>query len=208
MAELTGYMQVNLATLVEEIGEQKVKAMLSNFHCPRNLDIEEFIRYKAIEFSKQGTAKTHLVYTSYKDKVVLIGYYALTIQPFDIKKSANLSSNMRKRISRFAKYDDEYKLYRIPAPLIGQLGKNFDNNYNDLITGDELLAMACKRIQDMQKVFGGKVAFLECEDIQGLVAFYERNRFKRFDNRNLAGREREKAKVPYYVQMVRYFETS
>lgn len=208
MVELTGYSQVNLAMLVEELGEQEVKTMLSTFCCPRNADVEDFLRNKAIEFSKQGTAKTHLIYTSYKGEVVLAAYYALTLQPFDIKRTSNLSATMRKRIKRFAKYDENYKVYRVSAPLIGQLAKNYNNGYDNLITGDELLELACRRIQDMQLDFGGKVAFLECEDISGLVNFYERNGFKAFDHRNLAGAERKKSKTPYYVQMVKWFESN
>lgn len=34
----------------------------------------------------------------------------------------------------------------IVAPLIAQLGKNYANGYNKLITGDELLAMALEKL--------------------------------------------------------------
>ena len=59
---MTGFKIVNLKLLVEEIGEEETKTLLSNFSCPLNEDVEEFLRIKAIEFSKQGLAQTHLVF--------------------------------------------------------------------------------------------------------------------------------------------------
>ena len=35
-----------------------------------------------------------------------------------------------KRLLRFANYDEDIKGYHIALPLIGQLGKNYYNNYN------------------------------------------------------------------------------
>lgn len=54
-------------------------------------------------------------------------------------KKGTLSSKLSKRISKFGTYDDNLKGYNIAAPLIAQLGKNFTNELNKLITGDELL---------------------------------------------------------------------
>ena len=48
-----GYKVVNLKILVDEMGEEFAKNFLSDFSCHLNLDVESFLRYKAIEFSKQ-----------------------------------------------------------------------------------------------------------------------------------------------------------
>lgn len=88
-------------------------------------------------------------------------------------------------------------------PLIGQLAKNYTNNYDTLITGDQLLSFACDKIKEFQLSLGGKMAYLECEDTPGLVAFYERNGFYRFANRNLD--RDEIGEQRYLVQMIRYF---
>ena len=37
-----------------------------------NEDVEKFLKEKAIEFSKQGLASTHLIFSSYQEKLVLI----------------------------------------------------------------------------------------------------------------------------------------
>lgn len=90
-------------------------------------------------------------------------------------------------------------------PLIGQLGKNYACGYDSLITGDELLKMACDRIRRMQLDMGGKLAYLECEDTPGLIRFYEENGFYRFGNRNLD--KDEPGQKRYLAQMIKYFSS-
>ena len=50
---MTGYKIVNLRMLVEELGEEPVKTLLSKFSCPLNPDVEGFLQTKAIEFSQK-----------------------------------------------------------------------------------------------------------------------------------------------------------
>ena len=61
---MTGYKIVNLKMMIEELGEDRAKAILSQFSCPLNKDVEQFLRTKAISFAKQGWAQTHLVMAS------------------------------------------------------------------------------------------------------------------------------------------------
>ena len=210
MPAITGYKQVSLKELVNtfnrigESGELKAAAILSTFSCPLNPDVEDFIRSKAIEFSKQGIAATHLVFASYQDQVVLVGYYALANKPVCIKGS-ELNSNWRSKMSRFAKYDVDSKRYYIALPLIGQLGKNFCNDYNKLITGAELLQMALDKIRETQYIMGGKITYLECEDKPKLIDFYKANGFIPFANRNITRGELGLSDSQYLVQMLRYF---
>ena len=89
-----------------------------------NKDVETFLKNKAVLFDKQGFSKTHLIYTSYKNEMVLVGYYALAHKSFVIKSSSKVSSSLKKRIAKFGQYDKDLKQYVVSAPLIGQLGKN------------------------------------------------------------------------------------
>lgn len=41
---IAGFVQVNLAEMISEIGEDRVKAILSDFSCPLNKDVEFYIR--------------------------------------------------------------------------------------------------------------------------------------------------------------------
>ena len=166
---MTGYQEVNLKQLIETVGEDRVKAILSDFSCPQNLDVEMFIRQKAITFAQQSVASTHLVFASYQSTPVFID-----------------------------RYD-------IPAPLIGQLAKNFSHGYNSLITGDELLKMACDRVRIAQMIIGGKIVYLECENKPALIEFYKRNGFIAFSERPLDRDETSLMSGRTMIQMLRYF---
>ena len=47
------YFQIKLDDMIGELGESEVQSILSSFSSPENKDVEDFIRNKAIEFSKQ-----------------------------------------------------------------------------------------------------------------------------------------------------------
>ncbi len=194
---------INLEDIYIVKGEKDTQNLLKDFECPLNNDVEYFIKNKAIEFSKQGIAKTYIVSTSYKNKQVIVGYFALTNKITEIKKNI-LSYKMRKRISRFSINDELNKSYSVSLPLIGQLGKNFCNGYNKLISGDILLKFACDKVRDVQKIVGGKFVMLECEDKIKLKEFYESNGFVCFGKRNLEKDEREKNCGEYLLQMLCY----
>ena len=201
---MTGYVQVNIKDMLSELGEDRVKAILSDFYCPLNKDVEEFLKTKAIEFSKQDLSRTYLITALHEDDYVLVGYYTIC-NKFFLIDNKDLSSRLRKRMSRFSQYIKEIDRYQITAPLIAQLGKNYQNEYNKLITGDELLEMACRKIREVQHHIGGKIAYLECEDKEKLIKFYESNGFVRFAKRELDADEQDTMSGKYLVQMLKYF---
>lgn len=90
--------------------------------------------------------------------------------------------------------------FSVSAPLIGQLGKNFANGNNTLISGDELLKLAIDKVKSIQYEIGGKFVYLECEDNEKLKNFYQRNNFKIFGTRNL-DRDETNIKGDYLVQL-------
>lgn len=94
--------------MLEELGEDRVKAMLLQYSCPYNQDVEYFLHCKAIEFSKQSLTQTHLVYSTYKEKPALLGYYALCNKDISVTNNA-LSNTLRKRISKFGSYNQNLK---------------------------------------------------------------------------------------------------
>lgn len=201
---MTGYILTNLKEMINELGEDRVKSILSDFSCPMNEDVQYFLKFTAIEFAKQGLSQTFLVFASYKEKPVLVGYFTLANKFFHITKNS-LSKTLQKRISKFAEYDQNTKRYILSAPLIAQLGKNYSNGYNKLILGEELLKMACDKITEVQLTVGGKVAYLECEDKPKLTEFYSRNGFVNFGKRELERDETDKLDGKYLIQMLRYF---
>ncbi len=195
---MAGYRILTIDKLLESIGEDGLEAILSDYICPMNDDIEDYLRHKAITFSKQGLAKTHLVFADFRGSPVLIGFFALANKTIFIPDKSKLSKTTKRRIAKFATHIAETKMSYVTAPLIAQLGKNYSNDYNTLITGDELLKMAIDCILETQFAIGGKTAYLECQDHPGLIRFYENNGFREFDRRT-------DNNGVILVQMIRYF---
>jgi len=199
---MSEFFEINLNDLIEELGEDRAKSILSDFSCPINKDVETFLKHKSIEFAKRGFAATHLIFWKAGDEKELIGYYAISTKSFEISKDA-VSNRCAKKLAAFGKYNAHLKSYLISAPLIGQLGKNFIRGNNTLISGDELLKMAIDKIKSIQRESGGRYTYLECEDKPKLIQFYERNGFQKFGNRKL-DRDEVDLDGQYLVQLMKY----
>lgn len=211
---MKGFFRISLKDLLwklkekpEIMSEKQLLRIISSFSCPYNNDVEDFLRNKAITFEKQGIGATHLIFASYKGELVLVGYFTLASKYFHIDVGTKqLGSNLKRRIRKFGAYESDIKKQIIPAPLIGQIGKNFQDGYNALISGDELLAMACNTIREAQALLGGRIVYLECEDTPALISFYERNGFQIFGKRELEEKESRIFKGEYLVQLLRYLD--
>lgn len=44
------YKIINLNDMISELGEEKSKEILSDFYCPQNKDVQDFLKIKSIEF--------------------------------------------------------------------------------------------------------------------------------------------------------------
>lgn len=201
---MIGYNLVILKDLLETIGEDGVKSILSDYVCPQNKDIQDFLSNKAIEFEKQGISTTYLIFASHKGKVRLFGYFAIAIKGISVPDKRQMSGNLKRRLNKFAIRNNESKEYVVPAILIAQLGKNFRDELNKEILGEELLEIACNKAKQIQRLSSGKVIYLECEDNVKLTDFYEKNGFRSFGKREREVYEKDLIKSKYLVQMIKY----
>lgn len=205
MIENLKYTVIPLSTLVlASPNIEVVQKILGDFVCILNHDVEDFLRTKAITFDSQGWSKTHLVYTSYKDEQVLVGYFALANKSFSIKNSSKISKTVKRRIAKFGQFIPELNQYNVPSILIGQLGKN--DKYKFLISGTSLLEAACKEIKKAQQIVGGKFIYLECADNQRLKDFYISNGFTEFGSRALEHDEINDYETTSLIQMLKYLK--
>lgn len=201
---MAGYSILSLSDIIAEKGEDFCREILSSFSCPLNRDVERFLtKRSAIDFAKQGVSQTFLVYASYRKENVLCGYFTIANKYIVVNKHS-VSSTLRRRLKRFAMLSAAKDDLVIMAPLIAQLGKNYTNDYNKLITGDELLKMSEDQIRQAQKIIGGKVAYLECEDTARLKAFYTDNGYVEFGKRRLDKDERTEMCGTHLVQLLKY----
>ncbi|MDO4307311.1 MAG: N-acetyltransferase [Eubacteriales bacterium] len=204
LSELFGkphFVEIKLNDMVKEIGEEDTKSILSYFSCPQNKDVETFLKTKAILFSQRELSKTTLVYWVSADESCkeLVGYYTVAQKVIRISRDS-ISSKERRKLYGHGEYNPDTREYIISAPLIGQLGKNFTNGNDSLISGDELLSLAMQKIKMIQNEIGGRFAYLECEDIDKLKDFYTRNNFKLFGKRELDKDETD-VKGSYLLQL-------
>jgi len=183
------------------LGEEQANEKIKNFKCDLNIEIESFIKERAIDFSKKSIAETFIVSTKYREKDVIVAYFTLTYKIISVQKNT-FTGKIKKRIFRFAQFDEEKNYYLIPLPLIGQIGKNYFKNYNNLISGEELLNLAFNKIKEVQDIVGGRFTFIECSDNKKLKAFYENNGFKQFSERKINANDKYYNSDEYLVQMI------
>ena len=165
----------------EEAGEPALVELLSGFSCPKNLDVERFLKKSAIEFTKKNQSVTYLVVSA--EDVRLLGYFTLALKPLTVRGEM-VSNTTKKKLLRVSELDEKSDTYTMSAYLVAQLGKNFSENGENEITGEELLKLAWDKIKEMQYLGGGMVTFLEAENEEKLLSFYRNNRFSQFDTRH------------------------
>lgn len=178
---MTQYQSTNILDMIEEFGEESVQAILSEFLCPQNNEIQTFVRDKAIVFAKQRMAITYLVFD---DEATLIGIFTLTHKSITIN-AGEMSKSVMRRFERHSKLDEKTNSFTVSAFLIAQFGKNYQYSPNGNLSGDELMDTTMKVLKDIQKEIGGGIVYLDSEDNPFLLSFYQKQGidFRKFGER-------------------------
>lgn len=116
----------------------------------------------------------------------------------------HLSKGMQKKLARFATRPVNLKEFQLTSPLIGQLGKNYTAGLNQYITGDELLGMALDMVKKGQLILGSKHVYVECEEKERLLAFYEEHGFVRFNKREVEKEAEAHVQGKHLIQLIKY----
>ena len=167
----------------QKLGESRLLQVLSGFSCPKNPDVERFLKKSSIEFTKKNQSVTYLVFDV--SSMELVGYFTIALKPLTVR-GETVSNTVKKKLMRVSELDEQSQTYTMSAYLIAQLGKNFKNGAEKKITGEELLELAWDIVEKMQYMGGGMVTFLEAENSERLLSFYQANRFQTFDTRQTA----------------------
>ena len=181
----------------EEVGEPAPVRLLSDFSCPKNLDVEHFLKKNAIEFTKKNQSVTYLVFSN--DEGELIGYFSIALKPLTVR-GETVSNTVKRKLLRISELDEKSQTYTMSAYLIAQIGKNFADGRNNRITGAEMLELAWSVIEEMQYMGGGMVVFLEANNDGKLLKYYNDNRFSKFDTRQTTSKDQESHEL---VQLLR-----
>ncbi|MDG3062890.1 GNAT family acetyltransferase [Lacticaseibacillus casei] len=168
---------VSLNGIIKKYPEEQVRESLSSF-TSINKDVENFLHERCIEFEKISLARTTLVFSSYKGRSVLVGYFSISSKPLTISKKnwRGLSKSVQRKLMPMG-YRTEQENYAVSSILLGQLGLNFQYHDTHLITGAELLSLAYKTIKIANEVVGGLVLYVEADDEPHLREFYTNNGF-------------------------------
>lgn len=160
--------------------------ILKEFSCGRNPEVERFLKEQSVSFTLKHQSVTYLVFS--RPYWRLSAYFTLTIKPItiDSDKFDLFSKVMQKKIKRMTRLDEGTNAYSLSAYLIAQLGKNFHDGAEKLISGAELLNLAFSTIKKAQYLVGGMAVFVETANERKLLDFYERNNFREFATRQTA----------------------
>ena len=192
MESANNFIVLNIREYLENedkrLGEDTLVQLLSEFSCPLNPDVERFLKQQAIEFAKKHQAVTYIVLSL--EDAELLGYFSITIKPL-VVNAEPFSNTVKRKLARFSEIDKNEQTYNFAAYLIAQLGKNFSDKAKCRITGQELLEAAIRQTQILQYQAGGMVAFVEADNKEKLLSFYENYGFKRFDTRQTTSSEEE-----------------
>ena len=112
-----------------------------------------------------------------------------------------LNKTSQKKLSMHAKLDESINCFDVSAFLIAQFGKNLAVADGTTVSGDHLMDDVFSILAEAQHLIGGCTVFLECEDNENLLSFYQNdnNRFK------LYGERISKKKNKKYLQLLRFF---
>ena len=125
-----------------------LSGFISSYTCPKNPDIERFLKNSAMDFTRKQQSVTYLAFT--KERTNFVGYFSLTVKPLVIGVKDIPSNTIRRKIERVARFDEETQSYSAAGYLIAQLGKNYTDDFNHEVSGSELLELALNVIRRIQ----------------------------------------------------------
>ena len=182
-----------------KLGEDSLIQQISEFSCPKNPDVEHFLKKSAIEFTKKNQSVTYLVFSL--SSMELVGYFTIALKPLTVR-GETVSNTVKRKLLRISELDERSDTYTMSAYLIAQLGKNYTDGRNKEITGKELIELAWTVIEDAQYMLGGIVTFLETENEEKLLSFYRDNRFSQFDTRQTASDKDESHELIQLLRLI------
>lgn len=144
----------NILGIIDRDGEEELMLDLSAFSCGVNPEIQTFLTERAIEFAKKKMSITYLVTDA--DDGELLGYFTLAHKVLTVP-ATGLSNSIKKRMSRYARLDEDSDSYLVSAFLLAQFGKNYAVDKEKRIQGAELMDCVDTVLEDIQYRIGGGV---------------------------------------------------
>ena len=109
---------------IQNHNKDQIQLLLKEFACPKNADVEQFLKVKAIDFERTHNARTYLIANDFME---LQAYFSLSFKEVNIDND-KVGKSVIKKLDGFNKNAKTIRVF-----LIGQIGKNF-NLANNPIT--------------------------------------------------------------------------
>lgn len=158
----------------EEYLQQKIEESFKKFSCQREIDLENFLRDKAIPYEKTNYGKTYLCVDKKElenGQFIVAAYFTIAQNSLDISQ---LSKKKKRKV--LGDYPGRDNLNSVPTYLIGQLGRS-DRYSSEDLPGQQILNECYHAISLAAMVVGGNLIILECrEHMYG--KFYEGQGYK------------------------------
>ena len=160
---MTGYKVLSLKKVIAESSPERVSEILDSFSCKKDMDVESFLKEKAVIQEKKHISRTYLIFTDELNPK-LEAYFTVAISCFGVKDVRCSNELLRKMNVR----KDVAQAY-----LIGQIGKQ-DGGERGL--GSFAITCAKELIEEANSKVGCRVIRLDCKP--PLVKYYSDNGFK------------------------------
>lgn len=171
---------VSLRNLMNNLSEEKLNKILEKFKSIKENDTENFLHNKSSHFEKSTIPSTYLIFGENKE---ILGYFTIANRSLVISKEnfGILSKTQQKKLGNSAAILKNGDLMT-SSFLLGQLGKNYSDDIENLITGRELLTFAYDLFLKIKELINVKYIWLECQNEPKLISFYQNFGFKMLES--------------------------
>lgn len=195
---------INILDVIDEIGLSATEHVIAGFSTsktagdePLNIDIENFLKKNAIQFTKEKKSITYLVMD--EGNGYLLGYFTLAHKAIEVPPDG-LSRTKIRSIEKYAQLHKKLNAYNVSAFLIAQFGKNYNVEEENRISGDDLMKIVNSELYKIQHRIGGGVKYLDCEADAKLIRFYQKEQ-----NFTLYGERLSEKDGKRYLQYLKFF---
>ncbi len=163
------YSVENILAIIDKVGEEELISSLSTFSCEANIDIQNFLQFKAVDFAKKRISITYLVIDD--ESAEILGYFTLAHKVLYVPADG-MSNTGKRRLARFGSFDKDTNSYLMSAFLLAQLGKNYALGKDQRISGSGLMDCVDSILTKIQFQVGGGVVYLDSLNNEHLSHFY------------------------------------
>lgn len=157
-----------------------LRQTLSSFYCAQDVDIENFLKERSVEFEKLGKSRTYIICDEERlinGEIVIIAYFSLSLKVLILPE--DFSVRARKEYDGYRGKIHGSLIREIPCYLIGQLARNSSVDKSS-ISGSHLIDAALSVIKSAVAAVGGRYVLVECHPADNLLNFYTNNGFYEF----------------------------